>query len=348
MPVFPQIPDANVETEVIKVNPLAPDEAVISRAAELIRGGELVAFPTETVYGLGANALDSAAVQKIFEAKGRPATNPLIVHVSDSESARQIVADWPESAQKLADLFWPGPLTLVLPKTKEIPKNVTAGGSTIAVRVPNHAIAQALLKAAGVPIAAPSANRSTRLSPTRAEHVLKSLAGRIPLILDGGPTKSGVESTVLDLTDKGPRILRPGPITFTDMEPHLDYLEYAPVQIPRGLLPSPGMMRRHYAPNTRLELASSDAASWVKELLDQGNRVGWLAWPEEARLENPDLRVIEMPTVAESYGAQLYDALHRLDEGLDVIIVSLPPEDDAWRAVRNRLTRAAFRGWLDK
>src|SRR5262249_34135404 len=177
------------------VDPHSPNAEAITGAARLLRAGGLVAFPTETVYGLGANALDASAVARIFAAKGRPANNPLIVHVAEADEARQVAADWPEAAARLAERFWPGPLTLVLPKRAIVPDAVTANGPTLAVRVPAHPVAQALLRAAGVPVAAPSANRSTELSPTRAEHVLRGLDGRIDVLLDGGPTAGGIEST---------------------------------------------------------------------------------------------------------------------------------------------------------
>src|SRR5438128_2586209 len=200
-------------TAVLTIDRQFPEPAAIARAAAILRQGRLVAFPTETVYGLGANALDAAAVARVFEVKGRPPTNPLIVHVAGADQIAQVAADWPDVAARLAERFWPGPLTLVLPKRRELPDIVTAGGPTVAVRVPAHPVAQALLKEAGVPVAAPSANRSTGLSPTTAAHVLRGLADRIDLILDGGPTSGGIESTVLDVTTSPPRLLRPGLVT---------------------------------------------------------------------------------------------------------------------------------------
>src|SRR5919199_1388466 len=197
----------------VRVDPHSPDVGVIRRAADLLRAGELVAFPTETVYGLGANALDEGAVRKIFEAKGRPSYNPLIVHVSSAADVSRVAAAWPESAQRLAERFWPGPLTLVLPKRSEVPDAVTAGLGSVAVRVPAHPVALALLRAAGVPVAAPSANRSTEVSPTMAPHVEKSLGKRVALIVDGGPTTVGIESTVVDLSGERPVLLRPGAIS---------------------------------------------------------------------------------------------------------------------------------------
>src|SRR4051794_21935732 len=211
-------PKAAMGAAVLNVDPANPDPEVIRRAAELIRAGRLVAFPTETVYGLGANALDAAAVARVFQAKGRPPTNPLIVHLDGVDQIAQVAAGWPKVAVRLAERFWPGPLTLVLPKRPEVPDVVTAGGPTVAVRVPAHPVAQALLRAAGVPVAAPSANRSTELSPTTAAHVLRGLDGRIELILDGGPTPGGIESTVVDVTASPLRLLRPGLVTPAELE----------------------------------------------------------------------------------------------------------------------------------
>lgn len=199
--------------EVYTIHSAGEAHEAIERAAEALRSGKLVAFPTETVYGLGASALDSAAVAKIFAAKGRPGNNPLIVHVESAEAARALAADWPAAAERLAEKFWPGPLTLVLPKRDCVPAITTAGAPTVALRSPAHPIARALLKAARLPVAAPSANRSQEVSPTLASHVLRSLGERVDVVLDGGPTTGGIESTVLDLCSQPPRLLRPGPIT---------------------------------------------------------------------------------------------------------------------------------------
>ncbi len=202
----------------ITVDPAEPDPVAIAEAAVLLRAGGLVAFPTETVYGLGAHALDPAAVRRIYKAKGRPAFNPLIVHVATAAEARELVLDWPARAQRLSTRFWPGPLTLVLPKVEAIPDEVTAGLPSVAVRVPSHPVALALLREARIPVAAPSANRSTEVSPTTADHVLRGLEGRVDLVLDGGATNVGIESTVVDLTGTTPRLLRPGMITLAQLE----------------------------------------------------------------------------------------------------------------------------------
>jgi L-threonylcarbamoyladenylate synthase len=331
--------------EILRVDPQAPDAALIGRAAAVLRGGGLVAFPTETVYGLGANALDAAAVGRIFAAKGRPTTNPLIVHVPDVAAARTLVTDWPAAAQQLADHFWPGPLTLVLPRTSNIPDAVTAGGPTVALRIPSHPVALALLRAAQLPLAAPSANRSTRLSPTRAEHVLGSLADRIGLLLDAGPTTGGLESTVLDLTARPPRLLRPGLVSPAELEAVVGPVARPSGQPPQdGPLRSPGQMEKHYAPRTQLE-CSSDSARRINDLCDAGLRVGWLRWSTNAEPTSPSVLSVPLPPEPAGYAAGLYAALYELDDaGLDRIVVETPPPGEEWLAVHDRLRRAAARG----
>ncbi len=332
-----------MQTEILRVDPERPESDVIARAAEVLRGGGLVAFPTETVYGLGANALDAEAVAGIFAAKGRPATNPLIVHVPDAKAAQEIAADWPEQAARLAARFWPGPLTLVLPRREIVPRIVTAGGPTVAVRVPAHPVAQALLRDTGLPIAAPSANRSMRLSPTRAAHVHRDLSGRIALILDGGPTTGGLESTVLNLTTTPPRLLRPGLISPAEIEAVIGPIARPNVSASSDTpLPSPGMLARHYAPRAPLELAEDNGRARVEELLARGLRVGWLALGTAEEAGTPGLEAVALPPEPASYAAQLYAALHQLDAaGVERIVVALPPETEAWLAVRDRLRRAA-------
>ncbi len=332
-----------MQTEVIQVRAAAPQPEAVARAAGVLRRGGLVAFPTETVYGLGANVLDAAAVARIFAAKGRPANNPLIVHVADTGQLAQVTADWPETARRLAERFWPGPLTLVVRKHPVLPDLVTAGGPTAAVRMPAHPVAAALIRAAGVPLAAPSANRSSFLSPTRAEHVLRGLDGRIDLLLDGGPTAGGLESTVLDLTSSPPRLLRPGLIAPHEIEQVIGGVERAtPVHTPdEQPLPAPGMLARHYAPRAQLECAD-DAGRRIEELSRHGVRVGWLtlAAPEGELPAGVTVQV--MPHDSAGYASRLYAALHELDEaGVDRIIVSLPPDTEDWLAVRDRLRRAS-------
>jgi L-threonylcarbamoyladenylate synthase len=284
----------------------------IERAAALLRAGRLVAFPTETVYGLGANAWDESAVRRIFEAKGRPSSSPLIVHVTSIEMARELASDWPEAAELLANRFWPGPLTIVVPKKSRMPDIVTAGLPTVALRIPAHPIAQALLEAAQIPIAAPSANRFTELSPTTAAHVPEGLAD---MILDGGPCTVGIESTVVSLAGSTPRILRPGMITRTQIE-HV----IGPVQVTAGP-ESPGQHPRHYSPKTPLIPGDS---------------------PLEGRGRH--LALASMPGDATAYAELLYRVLHELDQqGYDWISIELPPDTPEWAGIRDRLKRAANR-----
>jgi len=296
----------------------------IKDAAEIIRSGGLVAFPTETVYGLGANALDAAAVQKIFAMKGRPETSPLIVHVASVEMARKIVAEWPPLADELARRWWPGPLTLVLRKQDNCLVNVTAGLPTVAVRMPNHPMALELIKEAGVPVAAPSANRFTGLSPTTAEHVRAAFGDAVP-ILDGGPCSVGIESTVVAVEGDQLKLLRPGMIS-------LGEIEQAAAQA--GVShPSPGMHEKHYSPRTRLIL--------VRSASELPNRTGAYVWRVAL---GPTARAVRMPLDAGPYAAQLYRVLHQLDaENWPWIAVEMPPDAPDWSAIRDRLARAAGR-----
>jgi len=334
-------------TRVIAVDPDRPDPAALALAAATLRAGGLVAFATETVYGLGADATSPEAVARIFEAKGRPATNPLIVHVEDKAAARALVASWPDRAEALADRFWPGPLTLVLPRSAIIPDIVTAGTDTVGVRVPGPAVARGLIAAAGRPIAAPSANRSTGISPTRAGHVLHDLDGKVDLILDSGPTTIGLESTVLDLSDGIPRILRPGEITRARLVEVLgDGIAVGRAPAGAGAVArSPGQMAIHYAPITptfRLERdrpVELGPTSGRHAFIEIGpSPQGWPVPPG-----SPDtIHRLPDPAVA---SRALYDLLHRLDEAaLDGIFVLLPPDAPEWEAIRDRVWRAT-RPW---
>jgi L-threonylcarbamoyladenylate synthase len=332
--------------EVLRVDPSAPEGDAITRAAAVLRGGGLVAFPTETVYGLGANALDAAAVGRIFAAKGRPANNPVIVHVAEARDALPLVTAWPESAAQLAAHFWPGPLTLVLPRSSLVPDVVTAGGPTVAVRLPAHPVARALVQVAGVPVAAPSANSSTRLSPTRAEHVREDLGERIDLLLDAGPTAGGLESTVLDLTTNPPRLLRPGLVSPAALEGVLGPVARSvPDAGESAVLPSPGLLARHYAPRAALECVTGSGWPRVEALCRSGRRVGWLTLdPAESR-SLPGLTRVTMPREAAAYAAVLYATLHDLDaQGVQHVMAELPPDTEEWLAVRDRLRRAAASG----
>lgn len=319
-----------------------PEPARLAEAAAILRGGGLVAFPTETVYGLGANALDRRAVARIYSVKGRPAYNPVIAHVASVEQARALAAAWPPLADRLAEAFWPGPLTLVVRKAAMVPDIVTAGAETIAIRVPAHPVALALIREAGVPLAAPSANRSTEVSPTTAEHVAKGLGGRVDLILDAGPTAVGIESTVLDLTGPRPRILRPGPIGRAAIEAvtgPLSDAEDAPARDePRK---SPGLMNRHYAPQAKILLFQPDRREGVAEDLRRamisGVTVGAMLLGDEL----PGHHVLRMPDEPAAYARALYAALHQLDDlGCGLVAIEMVPDTILWGGVRDRLTRA--------
>jgi L-threonylcarbamoyladenylate synthase len=335
-----------MQTLVLTVDPIDPEAKAIAQAAAILRAGGLVAFPTETVYGLGANALDANAVERVFAAKGRPATNPLIVHVADKADARGLVSHWPETADRLASAFWPGPLTLVLPKAERVPAVVTAGGPTVAVRVPAHPVALALLRACGLPLAAPSANRSSRLSPTRAAHVLAGLKDRIDLLLDAGPTCGGIESTVLDLTQTPPCTLRPGLIGPPDIEALIGPIQRRAQASASEPAKSPGLSERHYAPRTPLELIADDGEACLLRYAASGSRVGWLTYLArgEGRGASGVTERIVLPDDPQGYARGLYAALHQLDAAnLDRIVVLLPPRTEAWLAVHDRLQRAATR-----
>ena len=329
-----------METVVLKVRSENPEPDVIRRAAEVIRAGGLVAFPTETVYGLGANALDAAAVARIFEAKSRPATNPVIVHVSDASEVLNVAAIWPETAAKLAERFWPGPLTLVVPKGEKVPSIVTAGGPTVAVRCPNHPVARALIREAGLPIAAPSANRSTELSPTRAEHVLKGLNGRIDMLLDGGPCPGGIESTVVDVTGEIPRVLRPGLITVPMLEEVCGRVETGAKDA--GVSRSPGQMAKHYSPKVPLYLVANEDEGFavLEQVFGPNSRVYWMSFGP-TRCLVPQLLVLPMPDDPAAYSAMMYAEFHAAEREGYNIIVTMPPDTPEWAAVRDRLTRAA-------
>jgi L-threonylcarbamoyladenylate synthase len=331
---------------------LTADTAGIADAASLLRAGALVAFPTETVYGLGGHALDPLAVERIFVAKGRPADDPLIVHVLDFEHLRA-VARLSAPAQRLARVFMPGPLTLVLPRLPEVPLSVTAGLNTVAVRVPAHPVARALLAAADLPVAAPSANLFSRPSPTRAEHVLEDLGGRIDAIVDGGPTPVGVESTIVDLSEAQPRLLRPGGLAVEDIEAVLGMrLEPPPAA---GAPRAPGMIATHYAPRTPLVLLTGPPAqarerlrTEVRAACGRGQRVGVLLLDEDRVLVPAGVSIESVGAWAApaATAARLFDALRALDRlGLDVLFARdlADPTSGIGRALADRLRRAAQR-----
>ena len=328
-----------LSTRMIGLDPDRPDSETLNLAAEIIKQGGLVAFATETVYGLGASAIDPAAVARIFAAKERPAINPLIVHVLDAEQARACVAGWPAAAERLAAAYWPGPLTLVLERSALIPDEVTAGHDTVAIRAPRGKVAAGLIERAGLPIAAPSANRANRISPTRAEHVLADLDGRVDLILDSGPTTIGLESTVVDLTADEPRLLRPGPITRGAIEDVLGrrVLELAVVHA-GDRLASPGQMAVHYAPTTRaLRVESIEELKGVSER----DQIALLVIGEHDSSALSGFTARFEMIAPDQAARQLYDVLHRCDAlRLGLIIVVMPPDEPVWKAVRDRLLRA--------
>ncbi len=344
-------------TRYIPVDPHAPALDALQEAADCLKSGGLVAFPTETVYGLGGNALDGRAVQRIFEAKGRPATDPLIVHLPAAEALPMVVRSIPAIVFTLAEHFWPGPLTLILPRGEKVPFSVTAGLDTVAVRVPSHPVAQALLRVSGLAIAAPSANRFGGVSPTTAGHVLRDLEGRIDMVLDGGATPIGVESTVLDITSSVPRILRPGGVSREALEAVLGrvaLLERKTSQ--EEAQASPGLLDKHYAPHHArlilLEIPQDQALQeafthLVSQAEQTGARVGaliadedlpWLEtrFPTLARLALGSLS--DLGTVARN----LYAGMRAMDEaGVDVILVRDFGTAGLGLAIRDRLYRAA-------
>ena len=298
----------------------------IEVAARILRDGGLVVFPTETVYGLGANALDASAVRRIYALKGRPATSPLIVHVASIEQARELAAEWLPEAERLARQYWPGPLTIVVPKKSTIPDEVTAGLPTVGLRMPRHPVALELLRAAGVPIAAPSANRFAQLSPTTAEHVREAFGAETPFLLDGGPCQVGLESTVIAVTREGLEVLRPGMAHVNDAS--AAYSNEAGDTAQR----SPGQYRKHYSPKTRVVLVS-------RGHLPNDGRGAYL-WLDYNAVAAGRQR---MPAKPEEYAAELYSTLHKLDgQGFDWIAVELPPDLPEWEAIRDRLVRAAY------
>ncbi|MFP4597077.1 MAG: L-threonylcarbamoyladenylate synthase [Persicimonas sp.] len=327
--------------QIIGVDADQPSAEALEPAAQALRSGRLVAFPTETVYGLGANALDEAAVGRIFAAKARPATNPLIVHIADLAEVDEIVADWPALATKLADAFWPGPLTLVLPRRAGVPASVTASLDTVAVRMPAHPVALELIRQAGVPVAAPSANRYTEVSPTRAEHVLDSLGEAVDIIVDAGPTKVGVESTVLSLVGERPEILRAGMVTCEDIAKVAPRVVYAgPIQPDeQASRPSPGLARKHYAP--RADLRVIDDIDTLLALVGAAESAAWVV-VELFEGTGPRGPVVVMGDDPDAYAEKLYDVLRDLDKrGVDTILVEQPPQGGRWRAIHDRLSRAA-------
>jgi L-threonylcarbamoyladenylate synthase len=331
-----------------------PDPAGIARAAAILRAGGLVAFPTETVYGLGAHALDRAAVLRIFAAKGRPADDPLIIHVHDVENVADLAAAIPPSVHALGSRFWPGPLTMVVRRSRAVPLEVTAGLDTVAVRIPAHPIARALIAAAALPVAAPSANLFSRPSPTRAAHVLEDLAGRIDMVIDGGPTTVGVESTVIDLTASTPTVLRPGAITLEMIRSVLPEARLAPATgvEPSGGMKSPGLLSKHYSPRAAFTLYEGDTSAVLSRMLAdaaeaaaRGQRVGLIAAQEDSICSSGNVRVVRLGPERDhdALAANLYHVLRSLDaEGVDLILSrTFDGSSGLGVAIHDRLRRAA-------
>lgn len=334
------------EPQVLPTDTPARFATALRQAADFLQAGEVVAVPTETVYGLAANALDAEAVRRIYAVKRRPAHNPIIVHVADLAMARRCVAEWPAVASRLARSFWPGPLTLVLRRAEAIPDVVTAGGATVGVRWPRHPFVQRLIEACGFPLAAPSANPANRLSPTTAEHVRQGLGDRVRLIIDGGACQVGIESTVLDLTATPPRRLRPGVIHDEALVAVAGAVQTGTASTaPGGILRSPGQLPRHYAPRARLVLLAWETDDDLSRKL------------HELGVAPPDCQVVThsnipgltglggvsvIPRDPEAYGRALYAALHGGDEaGARCIVVEAVPTGAEWRAIADRLDRAA-------
>ena len=314
-------------TDTLCVDRATPEAAAIESAASVLAAGELVAFATETVYGLGADATQPAAVAKIFVAKGRPQTNPLIAHVSSAAMAQAWAGAWPPGAQALADAFWPGPLSIIVPRTDRIAAAVSAGLDTVGLRVPEPAVARALIEALGRPVAAPSANRSEHVSPTTAQHVLDDLDGRVAMVLDSGPTGVGIESTVVDMSGAVPRLLRRGPVSLAQLQAVLGEVEAVDQHVDGSTAQaSPGQSVRHYAPDVPCVRVES---GFVPAEDDTVIHVGG-SMPGAHALPSPEIAARE-----------LYALLRRLeDEGATRIVVVMPPDTPAWAAVRDRLIRA--------
>jgi L-threonylcarbamoyladenylate synthase len=329
-------------TITFRVDPEHPDAAAIEKAASVIRDGGLVAFPTETVYGLGADAMNEEAVRKIFDVKGRPQDNPIIVHVSDMAMLGRTAREVSPAAGRLAAQFWPGPLTLVFPSRSNVAPSVRAGLTTVAVRMPANRIALELIKRANTPIAAPSANISGRPSPTRGDHVLRDLSGKVDVILDGGQTSIGVESTVLDLTTDPPAILRPGWITREALANVIGDIESEPS--PEKLRRSPGTRYRHYTPSSRVLLVETGSAEFITQLCSAALANGPVAFVGHTpiRIEDPGFLKYPLQDTPASYARSMYATLREIDELKPALIVIQGIQDTGeGAAVMDRLRRAA-------
>jgi L-threonylcarbamoyladenylate synthase len=340
-----------VTAEILPTHTAALFATAVKRAVDLLCAGEVVALPTETVYGLAANALDPGAVAKIFQIKGRPAHNPLIVHVADRLMAERCVRAWTPQAEKLARAFWPGPLTLVLPRSPVIPAIVTAGGPTVGLRWPSHPFIQAVLRECAFPLAAPSANLSNRISPTNASHVHQQLGGALALIVDGGQSQVGIESTVLDISGNVPRILRPGMIHAATLSAvigpadNVSSLVAEDSETAAETLRSPGLLKKHYSPLGRLVLLTwQDETDLARQLAALKLNPAACHVLAHTHIPSPEMfaQVCLIPHDAEAFARALYAELHSCDAlGAQTIIVELPPESPEWSGITDRLRRAA-------
>ena len=331
--------------EILPTHTPALFRQAVLRAAQVLRSGGIAAIPSETVYGLAANAFESEAVARIYQAKGRPAANPLIVHVATAAMARECAAEWPPMAERLAGRFWPGPLTLVVPRSPRIPDLVAAGGPTVGLRWPAHPFFQSVIRECGFPLAAPSANPSDQLSPTTAEHVVAGLGDRIPLIVDGGPCVVGIESTVVDVTGSRPRILRPGVISAEQVAEAAGVQPGVQTDADEGPLRSPGQLSRHYSPRARLEMwAWNSDRELADRLTAQGIGKDRLFVLAHSRIPSDPMpaQVSFIPDDPEAFARALYRYLHECDaRGATLVVVEHLPGDSAWDGVRDRLQRAS-------
>jgi L-threonylcarbamoyladenylate synthase len=341
-----------VKTEVLRINSKKPDDGIIERASSLIRSGEIVAFPTETVYGLGANALDPLAISKIYQIKGRPSDNPLIVHIADLNMLSGLVSTIPPREMRMIKKFWPGPITLIFKKSKSVPKITTGGLGTVAVRMPRNKIALALIKRSGLPIAAPSANLSGKPSPTNASHVKEDLNGKVKLILDGGRTEIGIESTVIDMTPRIPVILRPGGISKERIEDEIGEVRFHDTLLgirskSKKINKSPGMKYRHYSPNARVVIvegsktrAEEKIIELTKKLKNDGKRVSIMTTNRSLK---PNANIVQfLGNNLDTIARNLFANLRKADKDhIDVIVVQGINYNNTGFAIMNRLKKAA-------
>ena len=343
-----------METKLVKVDTENPEKSVLTEAAEILKNGGLVAFPTETVYGLGANGLDEKACKRIYEAKGRPSDNPLILTIGDLDGLYKIVGKVTENAKKIIDAFWPGPITLVLPKADCVPETVTGGLDTVAVRYPSNKIARELIKIAGIPVAAPSANSSGKPSPTRASHVEFDLNGKIEMIIDGGAADWGLESTILDVSEDKPVLLRPGAVTQDMIEDVVGEIDVDPAVYSKpdgNIVPkAPGMKYKHYSPSAKVILVSGSMENVISTINEKiraavknGLRVGVMATTQtKDRYIGGEVLVVGDRTKPETIGANLFKILRKFDFiGVDIVYSEVFDEDGEGAAIMNRLNKAA-------